>query len=70
MNLGAKSLAPMLPGAELLDLPDWSGPLPHHSRVPNDEWLAYCRSNLSKLCARPGYGQTRRQDGIAAEFEL
>lgn len=70
MSESASSLLRDTPGDEPLGLPDWSGQVPHRSRVSNDEWLAYCRSNLPKLRARPGYGQTRRQDGIAAEFAL
>ena len=54
----------------LLDLPDWSGQVAHRSRVPTDEWLAYCRANLSKLRTRPGYVQSRLQHGIGAEFSL
>ena len=53
-----------------LELPDWSGHQPHRSRVPTDEWLAYCRSNLPKLRLRPGHAQIRRQNGIAVEFHL
>lgn len=53
-----------------LELPDWSGHQPHRSRVPNDKWLAYCRSNLPKLRLRPGHAQIRRQNGIAVEFHL
>ena len=53
-----------------LEFPDWSGHLPHRSQVPNDEWLAYCRSNLPKIRSLPGYAESRREDGIAAEFHL
>jgi hypothetical protein len=53
-----------------LEFPDWSGKLPHRSRVPNDEWLAYLRSNLPKLRATPGYWERRRQNGIPVEFTL
>ena len=58
------------PGGESLDFPDWSGQQPHRSRVPSDEWLAYCRSNVIKLRARPGFKQGRRQHGIQVEFTL
>ena len=54
----------------LIDLPEWSGHLPRRSRLPNDRWLAYCRSNLSKLRTRPGYVQSRLQNGIGVEFSL
>ena len=37
-----------------LEFPDWSGLLPQRSRVSNDTWLAYCRSNLAKIRASPG----------------
>jgi hypothetical protein len=50
--------------------PDWSGHLPHRTRVPIDQWLAYCRANLARLRGLPGYRQQRRQDGINAEFSL
>ena len=53
-----------------LELPDWSGHRSHHSRMPNDQWLAYCRSNLSKLRAHPGFAERRRQQGIVVEFAL
>ncbi len=53
-----------------LELPDWSGHLPHRSRVSNDTWLAYCRSNLAKIRTRPGYAEGRKQDGISTEFRL
>jgi len=51
-------------------LPDWGGHAAHASRVPADEWLAYCRANLAKLRSRPGYALRRRQNGITAEFSL
>ena len=53
-----------------LNLPDWSGQLPHRSRVPNDQWLSYCRSNLPKLRVHPGYRSRRLQHGVEAEFTL
>jgi len=53
-----------------LEFPDWSGHLPHRSRVSNDAWLAYCRSNLAKIRASPGYAEGRGQDGINTEFRL
>jgi hypothetical protein len=53
-----------------LDFPDWNGQLPHASRVSNDAWLDYCRSNLAKIRAHPGYAHGRSQDGITAEFRL
>jgi len=53
-----------------LEFPDWSGLLPHRSRVSNDTWLAYCRSNLAKIRTRPGYAEGRKQDGISTEFRL
>jgi len=53
-----------------LEFPDWSGQLPHRSRVSNDTWLAYCRSNLAKIRSSPGYAVGRKQDGIATEFRL
>lgn len=56
--------------ADQLEFPDWRGHLPHGSRVSNDEWLDYCRSNLLKLRQRPGHAQQRRQNGIAVEFVL
>ena len=37
-----------------LEFPDWSGQLPRRSRVSNDAWLAYCRSNLANLRISPG----------------
>ena len=57
-------------GADKLEFPDWSGLLPHRSRVSNDAWLAYCRSNLAKIRASPGYAEGRGQDGINTEFRL
>ena len=57
-------------GADKLEFPDWSGHLPHRSRVPNDEWLAYCLSNLPQIRSRPGYSESRKQDGITAEFRF
>ena len=53
-----------------LEFPDWSGQLPHRSRVSNDTWLAYCLSNLAKIRTSPGYAEGRMQDGIATEFRL
>jgi len=53
-----------------LEFPDWSGQLPHRSRVSNDAWLAYCRSNLAKIRTSPGYAEGRRQNGVSAEFRL
>jgi hypothetical protein len=53
-----------------LEFPDWSGQLPHRSRVSNDRWLEYCRSNLHKLRAYPGYAERRRRNGIPVEFTL
>ena len=53
-----------------LEFPDWSGHLPHRSRVSNDAWLAHCRSNLANLRISPGYAEGRKQDGIAAEFRF
>ena len=35
-----------------------------------DDWLAYCRSNLPKLRARPGYAESRLRNGISVEFNL
>jgi hypothetical protein len=57
-------------GAEDLVFPDWSGQVAAQARMPRDEWLAYCRSNLSKLRLRPGYAHRRRQNGISAESSL
>jgi hypothetical protein len=56
--------------SDKLVLPDWSGHVARVSRVPADEWLAYCRANLSRLRSRPGYAKRRRQNGITAEFSL
>ena len=70
MSESESSLLKETPGDEPLELPDWNGQLPHRSRLSNDEWLAYCRSNLPKLRAIPGYAQTRRQHGIPVEFQL
>lgn len=53
-----------------LEFPDWSGMLPHLSRVSNDDWLAYCRSNLPLLRSKPGYELRRRLNGIPVEFVL
>jgi hypothetical protein len=53
-----------------LEFPDWSGHLPHRSRVSNDTWLAYCRSNLAKIRTSPGYAERRSQHGITTEFRL
>ena len=62
--------APYGGAAEGLEFPDWSGMLPHRSRVSNDDWLAYCRSNLPLLRSKPGYVARRRQNGISVEFNL
>lgn len=64
------SLLRETPGDATLEFPDWSGQLPHRSRVPNDEWLAYCRANLPKLRASAGYAQARQQHGIPVEFQI
>ena len=53
-----------------LELPDWSGQLPRRSRVSNDTWLTYCRSNLAKIRSSPGYADGRARDGIGTEFCL
>jgi hypothetical protein len=53
-----------------LEFPDWSGQLSRRSRVSNDAWLAYCRSNLMKIRTSPGYAEGRRQNGISTEFHL
>ena len=53
-----------------LEFPDWSGQLPSRPKMSKDDWLAYCRSNLAKLRARPGHEQIRRQNGISMEFTL
>jgi len=58
------------PFGDKLDLPDWSGHMPHRARMPAEEWLAYCRSNLPKLRARPGYAESRHRHGIGVEFTL
>jgi len=44
--------------------------LPHESRMPKDQWLEYCRSNLPKIRAQPGYAELRRLHGISVEFTL
>jgi hypothetical protein len=64
--------APALQGGATDDLefPDWSGMQPHRTRVSNDDWLAYCRSNLPRLRSKPGYEQRRRRNGIPVEFVL
>lgn len=56
--------------AEDLVFPDWSGMLPNTPRMPKDKWLEYCRSNLPKIRAQPGYAELRRLHGISVEFEL
>jgi hypothetical protein len=53
-----------------LVFPDWSGMLPNRPRMPKDEWLEYCRSNLPKIRAQPGYAELRRLHGISVEFTL
>ena len=53
-----------------LEFPDWSGQLPRRSRVSNEKWLQYCRSNLHKLRSYPGYTERRRRNGIPVEFVL
>jgi len=52
------------------DLPDWSGQLHRTSRVPLDQWLAYCRSNLPRLRQSPRFSERRSQHGVGAEFSL
>ena len=70
MNESSNSLreAPPVVSTTDLEFPDWSGQLPHRSRVSNDRWLNYCRSNLAKLRAYPGYAERRRRNGIPVEF--
>ena len=70
MSESASSLLRETFGDEPLELPDWNGQVLHRSRVSNDEWRAYCRANLPKLRARPGYAQARQQHGIPVEFQL
>jgi len=65
-----KETPPPFGGADTLKFPDWNGQSPHRSRMPTDEWLAYCRSNLPRLRARPGAAQARCQHGIGVEFVL
>ena len=57
-------------GGKDLEFPEWSGHLPAPSRMPVNQWLAYCRSNLPKIRKQPGYHESRLQDGIAVEFVL
>ena len=58
------------PYAKGLDFPDWSGQAPVRTHISKDQWLAYCRSNLSKIRQRPGYLEGRKQNGISVEFVL
>jgi hypothetical protein len=53
-----------------LDLPDWSGMLPHRARMSTDDWLAYCKAQLPKLKKWPRYEERRREQGIPVEFVL
>ncbi len=53
-----------------LVLPDWSGQVAHVSRVPREQWFAYCQSNLPRLRRSPGFAARRRENGIRAEFRL
>lgn len=53
-----------------LPLPDWSGQRPRQSRVPTDEWLAYCRSNLPLIRSKPGYQERRLKSKVSVEFVL
>jgi hypothetical protein len=55
---------------EPLSLPDWSGQLAQRRRIPVDRWLAYCRSNLVRLRAHPGFGKLRERERVDAEFSL
>lgn len=55
---------------EIALLPDWSGHRAHRSHIPNDDWRAYCRSNLPKIRLRPGFKENRRQHGIPVAFSL
>jgi hypothetical protein len=57
-------------GSDGLALPDWSGQVPHVSRVPREQWLAYCQANLPRLRRQPGFAARRRENGIRAEFQL
>lgn len=54
----------------VLALPDWSGQVAHVSRVPREQWLAYCQANLPRLRRQPGFAVRRRENGIHAEFRL
>jgi len=65
-----KETPPPFGAADILEFPVWNGQLPHHSRMPTDEWLAYCRSNLPRLHVRPGAAQARCQHGINVEFVI
>ena len=69
-NYSLKETALRYGDADPLAFPDWRGQLPHRSRVSNDQWLDYCRSNLPKLRQHPGHAQQRQQNGIAPEFVL
>ena len=69
-NYSLKETAIRYGDGDPLEFPDWRGKLPRRSRVSNDEWLDYCRSNLPKLRQHPGHAQQRRQNGIAVEFVL
>ena len=69
-NYSLEETPPEFGGSPALELPDWSGHRPHRSRMPTEAWLAYCRSNLPKLRARPGYAEGRRRHGIDVEFHL
>ncbi|MEK7685308.1 MAG: hypothetical protein AAB466_07800 [Verrucomicrobiota bacterium] len=53
-----------------LELPDWSGQRPRQTRVPTDEWLAYCRSNLPLIRSKPGYQERRLKSKVSVEFVL
>jgi hypothetical protein len=55
---------------EVLVLPDWIGQVARPARGNKDFWLAYCRSNLAKVRAAPGYAERRREHGIGVEFVL
>lgn len=69
-NFSDKVSSPPFTSDPALVFPDWSGHRAHRSHIPNDDWRAYCRSNLPKIRLRPGFKENRRQHGIAVEFSL
>lgn len=70
INKEDKKEATEVSAAKDFDLPDWSGQSPHHSSMSNDEWIAYCRSNLPRLRAQPGHRLKRLEHGVSVEFRL